>query len=54
MPKEVTINKYTLKEQKIINSTFIETPEWIKNKKSIINPQNYKDNKCFQHSLIVS
>ena len=35
----------------IIKNTFVETPEWIKNKKSTIN-QN-KDNKCFQYSIIV-
>ena len=34
--------------------TFIETPDWIKNKKSTINPQNFKDNKCFQYSVIIS
>ena len=36
------------------NSTFIETPEWIKNKKCTINPQNCKDNKCFQYSITIS
>ena len=41
-------------EEPIINSTpFIKTPEWIKNKKCTINPQN-KDNKCFQYSITVS
>ena len=35
------------------NKTFIETPDRIKNKKCKINPQN-KDNKCFQHSAIIS
>ena len=34
-------------------STFVETPEWIKNKKCTINPQN-KDNKCFQYSVTFS
>ena len=37
----------------IIKNTFIESPDWIKNKKCTINPQN-KDNKCFQYSIIVS
>ena len=32
------------------NSTFVNTPEWINNKKCAINPQN-KDNKCFQYSI---
>ena len=35
------------------NTTFIETPDWIKNKKSTINPVN-KDNKCFKYSIIIS
>ena len=35
------------------NTTFIETPEWINNKKCTINPQN-NDNKCFQYSIILS
>ena len=35
----------------IDDSTFIETPDQIENKKCTINPQN-KDNKCFQYSII--
>ena len=31
----------------IIKNTFIESRDWIKNKKCTINSQN-KDNKCFQ------
>ena len=38
---------------KIIKNTFVESPDWIKNKKCTINPQN-KDNKCFQCFIIVS
>ena len=37
----------------IISNTFIESPDWIKNKKCTINPQN-KDNKCFQYSVTIS
>ena len=37
----------------IIENTFFESPDWIKNKKCTINPQN-KDNECFQYSIIVS
>ena len=37
----------------IVKNTFIESPDWIKNKKCTINPQN-KDNKCFQYSIILS
>ena len=37
----------------IIKSTFVESPDWIKNKKCTINPQN-KDNKCLKYSLRIS
>ena len=37
----------------IVKNTFIESPDWIKNKKCTINSQN-KDNKCFQYSIIIS
>ena len=37
----------------IVKNTFIESPDWIKNKNFTINPQN-KDNKCFQYSVIIS
>ena len=36
----------------IVKNTFIESPDWIKNKKCTINPQN-KNNKCFQYSIII-
>ena len=32
----------------------IDSPEWIKNKKATINPQNKKDDKCFQYALTVA
>ena len=34
-------------------STFIKTPDQMKNKRCTINPQN-KDNKCFQYSVTLS
>ena len=37
----------------MILNTFVESPDWIKNKKCTINPQN-KGNKCFQYSITVS
>ena len=37
----------------IVKNTFIESPDWIKDKKCTINPQN-KDNECFQYSVIIS
>ena len=36
----------------VIN-TFINLPQWIKNKNCTINPQN-NDNKCFQYSVVFS
>ena len=36
-----------------MKDTFIESPDWIKNKKCTINPLN-NDNKCFQYSIIIS
>ena len=30
--------------------TYINSPDWIKNKKATINPINKKDNKCFQYA----
>ena len=35
-------------------SSYIETPEWLKNKKVTINPKNTKDNKCFQYAIIAA
>ena len=29
--------------------SYIDSPDWIKNKKATINPINKRDNKCFQH-----
>ena len=33
-------------------SSYIDSPEWVKHKKVIVNPQNTKDNKCFQYAII--
>ena len=35
-------------------SSYIESPEWIKNKGVTINPKNIKDNNCFQYSIIAA
>ena len=32
-------------------SPYINSPEWIKNKKATINRQNTEDNKCFQYAI---
>ena len=33
---------------------YIDSPKWLKNKKSTINPKNIKDNKCFQCAVTVA
>ena len=33
--------------------SYIDSPEWLKNKKAIINPKN-NDDKCFQYALTVA
>ena len=35
-------------------SSYIESPEWIKNKGVTINPKNTKDNNCFQYAIIAA
>ena len=32
-------------------SSYIESPEWIKNKGVTINPKNTKNNNCFQYAI---
>ena len=34
-------------------SSYIDSPEWLKNKKATINPKN-NDNNCFQYALTVA
>ena len=34
-------------------SSYINSPEWIKNKK-VTNPQNTEDNNCFQYGITVA
>ena len=34
--------------------SYIDFPDWIKNKKGVINPINKKDNKCFQYTVTVA
>ena len=33
-------------------SSYIESPEWIINKRVTINPKNTKDSNCFQYAII--
>ena len=34
--------------------SYIKSPDWIENKKATINPQNKKDDNCFQYALTVA
>ena len=34
--------------------SYIDSPDWIKNKKAPINPIKKKDNKCIQYSVTVA
>ena len=36
------------------DESYIDSPDWIKNKKAIINTINKKDNKYFQYVVIVT
>ena len=35
-------------------SSYIDSLEWIKNKKVTINPKNAEDNNCFQYAIIAA
>ena len=35
-------------------SSYINSPEWLKNKRATINPKNTRDNECFKYAIIVA
>ena len=35
-------------------SSYFDSPAWIKNKHATINPNNTKDNRCFQYAIIAA
>ena len=37
-----------------MNESYIDSPDWIKNKNLTINPINKKDNKRFQYAVTVA
>ena len=43
------LNKISLERR----GSYIDSPEWLKNKKATINPKN-NDDKCFQYALTVA
>ena len=34
--------------------SYKDSPDWIKNRKATIYPNNKKDNKCFQYAVMVA
>ena len=44
------LNKVSLSR----GGSYIDSPKWLKNKKAIINPQNKKDDRCFQYAVTVT
>ena len=44
------LNKVSLSR----GGSYVDSPEWLKNKKATINPQNKKDDRCFQYAVIVA
>ena len=44
------LNKISLNR----GGSYIKSPDWIENKKATVNPQNKKDDKCFQYALTVA
>ena len=46
---EYKLNKISLNR----GGSYIDSPEWLKNKKATINPKNNDDN-CFQYALTVA
>ena len=44
------LNKISLNR----GGSYTESPKWIEDKKTTKNPQNKKDDKCFQYALTVA
>ena len=45
---------YKLHEISLIrDGSYIDSPEWLKNKKASINPINKKDDNCFLYAITV-
>ena len=44
------LNKVSLSR----GGSYIDSPEWLNSKKATINPQNKKDDRCFQYAVTVA
>ena len=53
--ESVELMDYKIHETNLkIGGSYIESPEWLKNKGATINPKNKKDDKCFQYALTLA
>ena len=53
--KNVELYYYSLHKTRLRRGkSYIESPEWLKNKKVTINSQNEDDNSCFQYAITVA
>ena len=34
--------------------SYVDSPDWIRNKKAIMNPINKKENKCFKYAITIA
>ena len=50
----VDVLYYNLNKVLSRGGSYINSPKWLKNRKETINPQNKKDDKCFQYVLTVA
>ena len=53
--KSVDLFYYSLHKTRLRRGkSYIESPEWLRNKIATINPQNKDDNNCFQYAITVA
>ena len=44
------LNKVSLSR----GGSYVDSPKWVRSKRAIINPQNKKDDRCFQYAVTVT
>ena len=53
--KSVDLFYYSLHKTRLRRGkSYIESPEWLRNKRAAINRQNKDDNNCFQYAITVA
>ena len=50
----VDVLYYNLNKVSLSRGGYKDSPKWLKNKKATINPQNKKDDRCFQYAFTVA